>query len=129
MVEGLLELNLLLTNALLFYIVIHCYQFKGNSAQFVSNLNTRLDALSEEVQEGGHVSNILLDIADLIEDSGVSGVKTANAPTGASMPEIILGALMNRTAMSASHGETKNEIGEIHEEEFIPEAQPMEERN
>lgn len=131
MVEGLLELNLILTNLLLFYIVVHCYQFKGNTNEFASSLNTRLDSLSKEVQEGGFVPSILLDIADLLEDStGVQSIQMPKPTTGGGIQEMILGALMNRTSMARDNGpQTQNQIGEIHEGEFTETQEQMEERN
>jgi len=68
------------------------------------------------MNEGGA---ILTDIADLLE--GSSSHSPAPQTGMPSMPELLLNALMSKTAIPTSNAESKeNKVGEIHEEELSP---------
>jgi len=119
MVEGLLEINLILTNLLLFYIVVHCYQFKGNSSAFITELTNRSDSISIEVQEA---LAILTDIADTLDESGgVQSIPMGSTQPSMDLPSMLLSAFMAKTNMGDSNGPRKEEsVGEIQQEELIP---------
>jgi len=118
MVEGLLEINMIITNLLLFYIVVHCYQFKGQLPVMTESLKSYGMELNET---STNALTILEDMIDILEENGgVQSIQMGKPATGGGIPELLLGALMNKTNIAESHGTKENEVGEIHEEELSP---------
>jgi len=112
MLSELLALDLLLITSLLAHISYHCFQFQRERPQILDSLNGKTTELFDILTEGG---NLLADIGDLLDHAQPSGpVKQA----AGSIPELLLTALMNRTAMPPPDGtETGTEQRTIHEGE------------
>jgi len=83
------------------------------------NLHGKFDHFSEAMgAESGIIKNGLVSVSDLLDEaldmssemmSGPSPLQYTNQSTGESIPEMILGALMNRMAMNNEHGSTQEQ--------------------
>jgi len=78
------------------------------------NLHGKFDHFSEAMgTDSGIIKSSLVNVGDLLDEaldmggelmSGPSPLQYTNQTTGESIPEMILGALMNRIKMSSEHG-------------------------
>jgi len=119
MLSELLAIDLLLITSLLAHISYHCFQFQRERPQILDTFNGKSTELFDILTEGG---NLLADIGDLL-DRGKPAGPAQQAVTG--IPELLLTALMNRTAMPPPDGEkeTGTKQGEIHFQEQPEETQ------
>jgi hypothetical protein len=108
MLSELLAIDLLLITSLLAHISYHCFQFQRERPQILDTFNGKSTELS--------------DIGDLL-DRGKPAGPAQQAASG--IPELLLTALMNRTAMPPPDGEkeTGTKQGEIHFQEQPEETQ------
>jgi len=113
MVGGLLEINLILTNLMLFYLVVHCYQIRGQMPVMADSLKTVGDELNDNAN---NALSILEDMIELLEQnpSEPSILSTPNPATGESLMGMLTGNLINHVMSPSSHGtqeiHTENEI-------------------
>ena len=116
MIEYLLAADLLILTLLLAHISFHCIRMRIELPVLAESATGTTAEIIEIMNEGGA---ILSDIAEILE-----GTPTTSAPSPAGMPnipELLLNALMSKTAMSSSHGEeTSKESGPLYEEEPKP---------
>nr|AIE98807.1 hypothetical protein [uncultured marine group II/III euryarchaeote KM3_100_D04] len=116
--DYVLGFDLLLLTLAQAMLVWFCFQSRKETGSFTGLITERADNLAEGLNAMGA---IIEDIADLLEDRDGGGPFENPIPgVGASIPEVLLTALMNRTGMGAEHGTTPDEIGTVHESELIP---------
>jgi hypothetical protein len=103
MVGGLLEINLILTNLMLFYLVVHCYQFKGQVPVMTESLKSYGMELNDNAN---NALSILEDMIELLEEnpSGGNIINTPNPATGESIMNMLTNQFMANLISPNSHG-------------------------
>ena len=104
MVGGLLEINLILTNLMLFYLVVHCYQIRGQMPVMADSLKIVGDELNDNAT---NALSILEDMIELLEQnpSEPNILSTPNPATGESLMGMLTGNLINHVMSPTSHAE------------------------